>query len=358
MKNFRSLLLLLTVAYCGCTQAPPPTMVEAPPAENLSADPVKIEAAQTEPAQTEPAKSRRFLFNYKFRVKDLQATGDAEQDLVRVWMPRPRASEYQTVEPRTVIAPAEITNGTEARYGNLYRYLQTPIPASGEFTMELPYQIERREVRIAAGSEVPVAMKETERGQFLGADKLVPTSGKSLELIKTVKLSAEPLALARQLYDAVDNHVVYKKEGTGWGRGDTNWVCESGYGNCTDFHSLFISLARSQGIPARFEIGFSIPTDKQEGPIVGYHCWAWFHVKDKGWLPVDISEADKHPELKEYYFGNLTADRVTFSVGRDLELSPSPANAPLNFFVYPHIEVGGKVLPKENVELQFSFEEK
>jgi transglutaminase-like putative cysteine protease len=111
-------------------------------------------------------------------------------------------------------------------------------------------------------------------------------------------------------------------------------------------------------LPARFEIGFSIPTDQTAGQIAGYHCWAWFYLNERGWVPVDISEADKHPEQKEYYFGNLTADRVMFSVGRDLELVPTSANEPLNFFIYPYIEVGGRLLPNENVELQFWFEDK
>ncbi|MBL8829908.1 MAG: transglutaminase family protein, partial [Planctomycetaceae bacterium] len=110
------------------------------------------------------------------------------------------------------------------------------------------------------------------------------------------------------------------------------------------------------GLPARFEIGFSLPTDKPAGPIAGYHCWAWFYANDRGWIPVDISEADKHPRLKEYYFGNLTADRVTFSVGRDLQLDPPAKHEPLNFMVYPHIEVGGEKLPATNIELQFAYE--
>ncbi|TXT38621.1 MAG: transglutaminase-like [Planctomycetota bacterium] len=59
--------------------------------------------------------------------------------------------------------------------------------------------------------------------------------------------------------------------------------------------------------------------------------------------------------MKDYYFGGLTADRVTFSVGRDISLVPKSDSQPLNFFVYPHIEIGGKALPKENVELQFAF---
>jgi hypothetical protein len=151
--------------------------------------------------------------------------------------------------------------------------------------------------------------------------------------------------------------VTYKKEGTGWGRGDSDWVCDSRFGNCTDFHSLFISLARSQNLPARFEIGFSIPPDQHEGKISGYHCWAWFYLDGRGWIPVDISEADKHPDMKDYYFGNLTVDRVMFSTGRDLELVPKSGTAPLNFFVYPHIEIGGEKISADNLEMQCTFKD-
>ena len=84
-------------------------------------------------------------------------------------------------------------------------------------------------------------------------------------------------------------------------------------------------MARSQRIPARFEIGFQLPADKQSGEVPGYHCWSDFYVNSIGWVPVDISEANKNPKMKDYYFGNLTEDRVTFSTGRDLELVPKQA---------------------------------
>jgi hypothetical protein len=44
-----------------------------------------------------------------------------------------------------------------------------------------------------------------------------------------------------------------------------------------------------------------------------------------------------------------------FSTGRDLELVPKSNHAPLNFFIFPHIEVQGETLPSENVEFQFEF---
>ena len=116
-----------------------------------------------------------------------------------------------------------------------------------------------------------------------------------------------------------------------------------------------IALSRAQGMPARFEIGFPIPEQGGRGAIGGYHCWAFFYADERGWLPVDISEADKHPAMKNYYFGNLTENRVTFTVGRDLNLVPQQAGEPLNFFVYPYVEVDGQPLPKDQFKLEFGY---
>ncbi len=117
---------------------------------------------------------------------------------------------------------------------------------------------------------------------------------------------------------------------------------------------LFISLARAEGIPARFEIGFPVPSGT-EGTIPGYHCWAEFYVKGWGWVPVDISEAWKDPKKHDYFFGSLDANRVQFSVGRDLTLQPKQEGGPLNYFIYPYVEVDGK--PFEGIEKRFSYQE-
>jgi len=131
------------------------------------------------------------------------------------------------------------------------------------------------------------------------------------------------------------------------------YACTAKKGNCTDFHSLFIAMARSQGIPARFEIGFPLPADKTSAEIAGYHCWAEFFDPQNGWVPVDISEAWKHPEKKDYFFGAHDANRMQFSIGRDLKLNPAQQGEPLNYFVYPYAEFDGKEYPR--VDMQFSF---
>ncbi|MGH9446216.1 MAG: transglutaminase-like domain-containing protein, partial [Terriglobia bacterium] len=137
------------------------------------------------------------------------------------------------------------------------------------------------------------------------------------------------------------------------GRGDALWACDSHHGNCTDFHSLFIALARSAGIPARFEIGFPLPAGSKQGAIPGYHCWVEFYVPKAGWTPVDISEAWLTPSLHNFYFGSLDANRVRFSSGRDLTLTPRQDGPPVNYFVYPYAEVGGR--PFTSITQKFSF---
>ena len=117
-------------------------------------------------------------------------------------------------------------------------------------------------------------------------------------------------------------------------------------------------MARSQGIPARFAIGFPLPTARGAGEIPGYHCWAELFVRNRGWVPVDSSEAAKaraagDRSRQDYFFGHHDENRLEFSRGRNLMLNPPQHSGPLNFFVYPLIEAdGGKV---DGVVTRFSF---
>ena len=208
------------------------------------------------------------------------------------------------------------------------------------------------------GSQRPrlenASLQPKERNEFLGPDKLVPVTGLPAQLAAhTTAGETTELGKARAIYDYVFANMRYDKTGSGWGRGDVLYACDARKGNCTDFHSLFISMARSQGIPARFEIGFPLPDDKTAGDIAGYHCWAEFFDPKDGWIPVDISEAWKHPEKKDYFFGAHDANRIQFSLGRDLKLNPTQQGDALNYFVYPYVEVDTKQYP--NVKFEFSF---
>jgi hypothetical protein len=59
--------------------------------------------------------------------------------------------------------------------------------------------------------------------------------------------------------------------------------------------------------------------------------------------------------LSQYYFGNLTADRVEFTTGRDLTLVPPQAGPALNYFIYPYVEVAGQQWPQDKIRKRFRF---
>ncbi len=301
----------------------------------------------TPPATDKAVKSRTFLFSYEASLLDLM-----EKVVARVWIPVPSSTLEQTVEIVALHLPGRSQLECERKYGNRVLYLELAGGANSESKIRIDYRILRREVR--TGDEKPTAADEA---LYLKPDNKVPADGKHLQLLKRKELPENPKALSRALYDLVNSELRYSKLGMGWGQGDVNWVCDSKYGNCTDFHSLFIGLARANKMPGKFEIGFSLPEMRGEGLIPGYHCWAKISPAGCGWLPVDISTANQEPQLQDYCFGNLSEDRVAFSVGRDIHLIPKQAGPPLNFFIYPYVEVNGEPYPSDKIERKFRYKD-
>lgn len=300
--------------------------------------------------------SRTFLFTYEVTLKELPAGAQH----ARIWIPCPVSDAHQTVTLKEMTGPVRLRETREAAFGNHILYGERMHPAAGPVEITLEYEVTRKEygrgdyaglVKASHGSEA----EPKNLVAFLRPDRLVPIDGRMKELAdENTRGKQGTVEKAHALYEYVLQTVRYDKSGTGWGRGDSLWVCDSKHGNCTDFHSLFISMARAEGIPARFEIGFPVPTGT-EGTIPGYHCWAEFYVTGVGWVPVDISEAWKDPKKHDYFFGTLDANRVQFSVGRDLALQPKQAGEPLNYFIYPYVEVDGK--PFEGIQKKFTYRE-
>lgn len=296
-------------------------------------------------ASAEP-RTREFEFTYAATV-----TGAVPGQPVRVWLPVPPNTTEQTVRVVSRDLPAEAAEAKEPKYGNGILSFEAKANAAGEVPMKVVYHVRRTEVCDEAADSTAAEQLAI----FLKPDAKVPIGGKPLTLIRGRAMPADELQRARVLYDVVDDAMEYRKDKPGWGTGDAVWACDSRFGNCTDFHSVFISLARTLKIPAKFEIGFGLPEKRGGGDVAGYHCWAKFKPAGHGWVPVDVSEANRHPEKRDYFFGHLCENRVAFSTGRDLVLVPAQSGAPVNFFVYPYAEVDGRAVPAENVKKAFSY---
>ena len=300
--------------------------------------------------------ARSFEFTYQVHVPPNADSGAS----TRLWIPLPQADAYQEVRSLHIDSPVWYSQGHETEYGNKFVVFKpTAEQSAAGFDVTLRFTAVRREHKVAVD---PAALQTVSAStsidpnlqRYLEPDKLVPLSGTIAELAKE-HTAGDTTAIqkARHIYDYVLATMRYDKSGEGWGRGDAIWACTAKRGNCTDFHSLFIGMMRSSGIPARFEIGFPLPEGKTEGDIPGYHCWAEFYLSGVGWVPVDASEAWKNAAKRDYFFGAHDTNRVFFTYGRDIRLSPDQKGDPLNYFIYPYAETNGQ--PVKNLQTHFSF---
>ena len=300
---------------------------------------------------TAESPSRDFTFVYS--VEDADFPSDKPVDL---YIPVPTDTVGQTVLSHSISSEFKVQRGSEEQHGNAFYHLHRAAGDDRPLTATFSWTVNRKVVTANGTPEADAAAL----APYLASNRLVPVGHEVLDPIlaeiREARQSDSKEDTARAIYDWVVDNVEYKKVGTGWGNGDTFWACSERYGNCTDFHALFTALARSEGIPSRFEIGFPVPMDRPSGNIGGYHCWVQFYLPGRGWVPIDASEAAKHPEQREALYGAHPTDRILFSTGRDLTFSPGTEVQPLNYFVYPYAEVEGKPW-QGKVPTSFSFSE-
>lgn len=305
----------------------------------------KTEQAQYS-EQTKPKTSTaEFDFTYAGTVSKLVPGAKAS-----VWIPIASNTSEQTILRRIIKTPTNFVIQGDKKFGNQILYFEASANQEGNIPFSIGYRVRRISVHKNQGE----SKTSPQSALFLQGSKFVPVNQNlSSTVLNGIKIDSNQMTAARQIYDAVNQRMRYDKPiGQPWGRGDSVWACDHRFGNCTDFHSLFISLCREQQIAAKFEIGFPIRLDESNGSVSGYHCWAKF-ASNKTWTAVDISEANKAPDRSDYFFGNLPPDRITFSIGRDVTLSPPTTSPPINFFIYPHVEVDGKI--HTSLEKEFAY---
>ena len=296
--------------------------------------------------------ARNFVFT---SIAHVPAMPPGSHEL-KLWVPLPYEDRSQGIAHLKIESPVRYRIQREKEYGDRYAYFVIqPDDAVKPFDIRISFHVERFEHRVSLKPSIePLGQPLVAPDRFLLPDRLVPIDGAIGEISdQQTKNATQPVDKARRIYDYVVSTMHYDHEGTGWGRGDAMWALHSKHGDCADFHSLFIAMARAAGIPARFEIGFSLPTNQRAGVLAGYHCWVQFYANGVGWVPIDASEAAKNRDKIDYYFGATDPNRVMFTMGRDIRLKPAQKGEPLNFFIYPYAELDGNAFTELKNEYTF-----
>ena len=314
---------------------------------------------------------RKFQFTYQVQL-------EPSDGKVELWIPIPQSNKVQIISNIIYeVDNLDYAIKEEKVHGNKYMYVSSDRGILKPKTISITFDVLRKEHSIEQYDDINPS-------QYLGSYRTVPTGDIFKSIINDNKLSKndmgavysfvlsgmhygkpksvdnvyykDPWMSEKGLYgkkqvtrdDVVD---LYKEAKTNngnytFGNGNSIYACDIGVGNCTDYHSYFISLSRTLGVPARFHMGFPIPNDGS-GIVGGYHCWADYYIDGKGWTPVDISEGDKAPSKKDYFNGTVCQNRVDVMVGRDFILDGYD-NGKINLFIYPQLEINDKVSFKYN----------
>jgi transglutaminase-like putative cysteine protease len=314
---------------------------------------------------------------------ELKVTVPDGAQRVRIWVAMPQDDPLQLVKNFKVEAPIPHRVTTDSQ-GNKAIYLELADPKTKEFSVIETFTLSRREQISGVDARkagLLNAAKRAELAPLLAANQHVIIDDRIQKLSASiVGEEKNPVLAARRLYDwtlaNIDYWVKDPKNKKASPVGSTEYCLTTKTGNCTDFHSLWTSLARASGIPTRMVYGsfFKKELDGQDADQ-SYHCWPEFYASGIGWVPHDVAVADifvgdfqSSPDNEklvrlttadgyagadkskvDYYFGNIDERRVTCSRGRDLTLSPKQDAGPVNALAKAYVEIDGKSAAEKEV---------
>jgi transglutaminase-like putative cysteine protease len=300
---------------------------------------------------------------------------------VRMWMALPQDNDpAQQVRDLKIDAPYPYRIERDSE-GSRVLYLEAQSPKEKEFTVVETFVVTRQEIRDQVDPSKARPLTDADRARlakYLQPNTYVVIDDDIRKLAnQIVGDETNPVLAARKLYDWVLENVDYwvkdPKNKKASPVGSTTYCLTFRTGNCTDFESLWASLARAKGIPTQIVYGsFLKPDLRARDQDQSYHCWAEFYAPGLGWVHHDVAVADLYhgdfpvnaenerllrltvadgtfgndPAKVDYYFGSLDERRVVWSRNRDLIMSPRQDGDPVNALPKAYVEVDGKVLPE------------
>src|SRR3990167_6901557 len=191
---------------------------------------------------------------------DIQKTNGVTQEISAELEFYPKSYPYQTILLEEFLANPEADIGIT---NNGVKYTWNTDSPSYDFSVSSKIFVENTLIHISQKIPYPPAVAE----ELVGGED---------DLYKVVFILA----------NWTQNNVEYNLSSLNVPASQkSSWVLEHREGVCDEITNLFISLARSRGIPARFASGM-VYTNLQDD--FGAHGWAEVYIDGK-WVPVDVT---------------------------------------------------------------------
>lgn len=277
--------------------------------------------------------------------------------LVRVWFPYPQEYRQQqevklisaSPEPKLIAGSAVEGNPvTGVAQRTVYFEQRVSDPSKPlEFAMTFDFVLSAYYPRLDAAKVQP--LPENWNGAYLSerAPHIVFTPEMRAQVMAIVGTETNALAKARKIFH--------------WASANIAWNAEDEYcivpslaikgftarrGDCGIQNTVFITMCRIAGIPARWQSGLA---SKPGAESWGMHDWSEIYLPPWGWVPTDASygvQKSDDPRIADFYCGHLDSYRMIVNLDWGRELFPpkqSVRSEPADF-QRGEVEVDGRNL--------------
>ncbi len=227
-------------------------------------------------------------------------------------LPIPQDNQYQEITNLNVGTATQKTCPDGVNRYLIQDLDASQIPASGQYVASETFHSKAYKVSVNLSriSDIPEYDQESEVcKKYLGkedGDLVNPEHSEIVSVANTLwgEASGNLIDYARKCYEWTAQNMTYGNMNTGLHT--ITDLMKTKKGDCGNFSSVFISLLRAKGIPARHVVMIS-PTES------GYHVRAEFYIPAYGWIPADPTFRNSDP-LGDY-FGIFTGPYVVMSFG-------------------------------------------
>jgi transglutaminase-like putative cysteine protease len=124
--------------------------------------------------------------------------------------------------------------------------------------------------------------------------------------------SDNELSYAERAYEYVSKNMRYSLD---FDSSDLTDILKRKNGDCGCFSSVYVSLLRYRGIPARTVYGINPKNQERK------HAWSEFYLRGYGWVPVDTTAKNGNPG--QNFFGYRPKEFVVTSCGNNITVLTS-----------------------------------
>lgn len=269
-------------------------------------------------------------------IVTLKENAIPEGEIVRCWLPFPREDNRRQTNVKLLSVGSDnyIVTPSSPVYPHRTLYMEkvtekdTPLEFSIEFTYSSAaewFNLEEKEIKpYDKTSDLYKTYTSERESHIIFTDKIKALSE------QIVSDETDPYQIVKKIFDWITDSYPW----AGAREYSTlpnipEYVIDNNHGDCGQVSLLFITLARYNGIPAKWQSGFMM----HPGGL-NLHDWAEVYYEGIGWVPVDQSfgRKDYFDSDNERYFFSNGIDAYRWIVNDDYSRPLFPAK------IYPRSE--------------------